>query len=67
MFQGVDIVQDSLAKVYGAEEVTLTNATIRWLNHHSAMKSDYCGMEYLTLGFDICANNMRCTSNMCPS
>ena len=38
IFDGVSKVRQSLDEVYGVDKVSLTSATFRWMNHHSAMK-----------------------------
>ena len=42
-FRGMELVRKTLEEVYGSDKVSMVSATFRWLNHHSAMKSDYNG------------------------
>ena len=37
------MVRKTLEEVYGADKVSLVSASIRWLNHHSAMKPECNG------------------------
>ncbi|TWW61942.1 aflatoxin B1 aldehyde reductase member 3 [Takifugu flavidus] len=40
-FQAVDVVQKALDMVYGSEKPTLTSAAMRWMYHHSKLKSEH--------------------------
>ena len=37
---GVELVQKTLKEVYGEGEVSLVQASLRWLIHHSQLKGD---------------------------
>ena len=44
VFDGLDLVRRALDESYGAEEqVGLTRAALRWLNHHSLLSPDHGG------------------------
>ena len=45
MFTGVDGIKESLASVYGSGKVTVANAAMRWMVHHSQLDPKYGGME----------------------
>ena len=36
-------MRKTLEEVYGADKVSLVSASLRWLNHHSAMKPECNG------------------------
>ena len=42
-FRGMELVRKTLEEVYRADKVSLVSATFRWLNHHSALKTEYNG------------------------
>ena len=46
MFTGVDGIKESLASVYGSGKVTVANAAMRWMVHHSQLDPKYGGTVY---------------------
>lgn len=46
MFTGIEKVRESLDRVYGAGKVSLANASVRWIVHHSQLDPKYGGGYY---------------------
>ena len=42
MFTGVEGIKESLASAYGSDEVSVANAAMRWMVHHSQL-APRCG------------------------
>ena len=40
VFDGVAKIRQSLDEAYGVDKVSITSATFRWMNHHSAMRQN---------------------------
>ena len=47
MFTGVDGIKESLASVYDSGKVSVANAAMRWMVHHSQLDPKYGGIFYL--------------------
>ena len=45
VFTGVDGIKESLASVYGSGKVSVANAAMRWMVHHSQLDPKYGGMH----------------------
>ena len=43
MFTGVEGIKESLTSAYGSEKVSVANAAIRWMVHHSQLDPKYGG------------------------
>lgn len=48
-FKGMDMVRRALDESYGAGQVSLVSASLRWLNHHSLMKPECGGKEVVNV------------------
>ena len=40
VFDGVELVKNTLDEVYGKDKVSLVSSVFRWMNHHSKMEGD---------------------------
>ena len=43
MFTGVEGIKESLTSAYGSDEVSVANAAMRWMVHHSQLDARYGG------------------------
>ena len=43
MFTGVEGIKESLTSAYGSDEVSVANAAMRWMVHHSQLDPRYGG------------------------
>lgn len=43
MFTGVEVIKESLASAYGNGKVSIANAAVRWMVHHSQLDPKYGG------------------------
>ena len=43
IFNGVECVKESLTNAYGNDEVSVANAAMRWMVHHSQLDPRYGG------------------------
>jgi len=45
VFTGVDGIKESLTSVYGSGKVSVANAAMRWMVHHSQLDPKYGGIK----------------------
>ena len=47
LFDAIDRLKETLDRIYGEGKVTLVDATLRWMYHHSKMDGSHEGMLIL--------------------